>query len=175
MRTATAVTVALITAAGCAPSASARSAALPALDGVPIASSAEPTRGAEPTDATRGASRVVRRYYAALDGLRRRMRTAPLADLMTADCPCRAQVRTVRAAIRRGERFTDRVRLLTLLPHLDGPDLVDVVVSLDVSRAGRVDSTGRRIGSPITARNLHREVVVKRYVGRWLIARVIAV
>jgi hypothetical protein len=119
--------------------------------------------------------RVARRYYAALDGLRLRMRIAPLAAVMAPNCPCRAQIQAVEAAVRRGERYTDRVRLLTLVPHLDRPDLADVVVSVDVTRAGIVDARGRRIGRVTTAHGVHRELMLRRIAGRWLIERVVAV
>jgi hypothetical protein len=65
--------------------------------------------------------------------------------------------------------------VIRLVAHLDRSDLVDVVVSIDVVHAGRLDRSGRRIGRARTVRNLHRELMLRRVGGRWLIDRVIAV
>jgi hypothetical protein len=124
---------------------------------------------------TDAVSRVARQYYQALDNLRHGMRAAPLARLLAPGCPCRAQVRAVRAAARHGERYTDRVRLLTLVAHVDGPDLADAVVSLDIDHAGLVDAAGHRIGVATTLHGVHRELMLRLSGGRWLIERVIAV
>jgi hypothetical protein len=170
---ATALAVALFAAPGCGRDAGPPAPDLPALPKVAVVTSGAPVsvrRGAEAA-----AVAVVRRYYAALDRLRSRMRAAPLARLLTADCPCRAQVRAIRAARRRGEQFTDRVRVIRLVAHLDRPDLVDVVVSIDVVDAGRLDHAGHQVGPVRTVRNLHRELLLRRVGARWLVDRVIAV
>ncbi|MGN6474171.1 MAG: hypothetical protein ACTHK4_11070 [Mycobacteriales bacterium] len=132
------------------------------------------TRG-DAAQPVRAVTEVARRYYAALGALRRRMRAAPLARLMAPGCTCRAQVRAVRRALRRGQRYTDRVHVLTLVPHLDSPGLADVFVSYDVTDGGLVDRRGHRIGLATTVRGLHRELMLRRVSGRWLIEQVLAV
>lgn len=168
------LTLALATVAGCG-SRGPQPPPLPRLPSLEVAASGAAVGAAGADPARTAAVRVVRRYYAALDGLRRRMRTGPLARLLAADCPCRAQLRAIRTAIRRGEHYTDQVHVWRLVPHVDGPDLVDVVVSFDVRRGGLVDRAGHRIRPPVVRRDLHRELVVRRVAGRWLIAQVIAV
>lgn len=118
---------------------------------------------------------VARRYYVLLGGLRRRMRAAPLAQLMTPGCPCRDQARAVRRAARRGEHYTDRVHLQTLVAHLDRTDVADVFVSYDVIDGGLIDAHGHRVGTATTVRGVHRELMLRRIGGRWLIERVLAV
>ena len=169
-----ALTLALIAGAGCGGTRSPEARGLPELRPALASRSAGPADTG--SDAALAAARtVVRRYYTALDGLRRRMQPGPLARLLTADCPCRAQVRAIRTASRRGARYTDHVHVIRLVAHLDRPDLVDVVVSLDVSRAGLVDAGGNRPRSTTTVRNLHRELLLRRIGDRWLIDRVIEV
>ncbi len=168
--------VALAAAAGCG---GAGPGAQPAPG--PVGAVVAPSAGAgnPPGDSHRATlaavSRVAKRYYAALDHLRVRMDPAPVAALIAPDCPCRAQVRAIEAAIRRGERYTDRVRVRTLLPHLDQADRADVVVSVDVRRGGLLDAAGRRIGAATTTYGVHRELMLRRIGRRWLIERVVAV
>jgi hypothetical protein len=169
------VAIVLLAGTGCARTTGDDVRRLPALRPAELTSSALAPAPTAPSGALPAATAVVRRYYSLLDGLRRQMRAAPLAGLMTADCPCRAQVRAVRAAIGRGERYTDRVRVIRLVPHLDRADLVDVFVTLDVRRGGLLDPSGRRSTPMTTARDLHRELLLRRIGGHWLIARVIAV
>jgi hypothetical protein len=166
---------ALLTAAACGPGDTGEVPRLPVLQPAQLTSSAVDSAPPGSATALAAARGVVRRYYAALDGLRRRMRVAPLARLMTADCPCRAQLRAVRSAMSRGDRYTDRVRVLRLVAHLDRPDLVDVVVTLDVTRAGLVGPEGRRRQPVTAAHNLHRELLLRSTGGTWQIAQVIAV
>jgi hypothetical protein len=168
---AAALTVVLLAAPGCGGS-SGEARSLPALQPADVITSTPPARASSALTAARG---TVRRYYAAIDDLRRRMRPAPLARLLTADGPGRAQVRAIRAAAGRGERYTDRIRVTSLLAHLDRADLADVVVSFDVSHAGLVDRAGRRLRPATAMRNVHREVLLHRVGRRWLIAAVLPV
>lgn len=162
-------------AGGCGRPATTPTTRLPVLRPAQIIASVPPSAGPGREAALSSAGQVVRGYFDALDGLRHGMRVAPLARVLTADCPCRAQVRAVRAARRRGDRYTDRVRVTSLVAHLDRADLVDVVVSLDISRAGLMDASGHRRTPVTTLRNLHRELLLRRIDDHWLISRVIAV
>lgn len=160
----------------CGPGPVAALRPLPALSPAELTGSAEPAPGPNAAAAAvHSAEAVVRRYYAALDGLRRRMRPGPLAALLARTCPCRAQVRAVRTAMRRGERYTDRIRVVALVAHLDRPDLVDVVVTYDVHHGGLVDRAGDPLTAPTTIRNIHRELEVGARAGRWQIRQVIVV
>jgi hypothetical protein len=117
---------------------------------------------------------VVRRFFRALDRLRRSMSTGPLAALMTADCPCRALLRAIRSARRRGERYADHVRLVALVPHLDAPDRADAVVSYDVDHGGLVTASGRQVAPLRNVFGVHRLLMLRRTGGRWLIDRMVA-
>jgi hypothetical protein len=167
--------LALALAAACDEAGQAATRSLPALPPVAALSSPAPGAPAAPGQAAAAATAVVRRYYAALNRLRRQMAAGPVADLLTAECSCRAQITAIRAAIRRGERYTDRIRVTHLVAYLDRPDLVDVAVSLDVRAGGLVDSGGRRLRAPTTLHNLHREILLRLTGGRWLIDEVLAV
>ena len=174
LATLAALAVALTATAGCGRGGREDASRLPALRPAELTRSAPPAGATDSAGSLAAARGVVRRYYAALDGLRIRMRAAPLARLMTPDCPCRAQVDAVRSALRRDERYTDRVRVIRLVAHLDRPGLIDVVVTLDVAHAGLAGPAGR-VTAPTTVHNLHRELLLRRIGNRWLVERVIAV
>lgn len=167
--------VALSTVAACGGGHGAPPAELAALRPAVIVASAAATTAADSQPVLDEVSDVVREYYGALDRLRSGTGTRRLARLVARDCPCRAQLRAVRAAARRGERYTDRVRVRTLVAHVDGADLADVVVSLDVDSGGLVDAAGHRIGTASSLRGVHRELMLRRIDGRWLVEQVIAV
>lgn len=169
-----AATLLLTLVAGCAGPRRAGPARLPTLAPAVVTDSSPPA-SPRSTRAIGLATDVVRRYYLALDELRRQMRASRLERLLAPDCPCRAQLRAIRAAGELGERYTDRIRIIATLPHLDRSDLVDVFVSFDVDQGGLVDRLGHRIGRVTNARNVHRELVVRRLAGTWLIERVLAV
>lgn len=127
----------------------------------------------DPRRAQLAVTQVARRYYAALDDLRNRMDPLPLSHLLAPDCPCRRQLGAIRAAARRGERYTDRIRVRSVIPHRDGPAVADAVVTFDVAHGGLADHAGHRLGHTVSVRGLRRELVFGLVGERWLIERVV--
>jgi hypothetical protein len=118
---------------------------------------------------------VVRRYYAALDQLPSDMDPRPLAVLFAPGCACRAQLRAVRRARRRGEHYVDQVDINALVPSRDGPGSADVLADVRASRGGLVSASGQRLTSVPAKRHLRRVFRLVRRRGSWQIAAIEAV
>jgi hypothetical protein len=133
----------------------------------------QPTISARPVLSPRQAeAAVVRRYFTIINGLDTDMNAAGLAALMTAECPCRRQVRAVRYEASLHRSYVGRDHLNAIRPNLDGAGLGDVIVDFDSGRGGIVSASGRRITSSAAAEHLNRDFVMRRVNRRWLISRI---
>jgi hypothetical protein len=115
---------------------------------------------------------VVRRYYALLNALHKRMDPAPFAALMTSHCVCRAQVNAIREARDRNQHYIDTVRLVSLTAAMETDSRADVLVQYDARRGGLVDAAGRDVTSTRASAGVKRFFILEKTDGHWLIAEI---
>jgi len=167
-RTLAALAVA-VTLTGCVHSSHHSASPLPRLpSGTPTAAqSSVPSH----TTARQQVHAVVERYFEVLNRLHLDMGYVAMSRLFTADCTCREQVRSIRDAAARKERYLDRVRINALRTNLDGPRTADVLADYQLVRGGLVDAAGHRL----TRNPPHRvrwDFQLRRNGGTWRIARI---
>jgi hypothetical protein len=134
----------------------------PALDVSPITTDPAPRAQARA---------VVTHYFHVLNRLHLDMGYAALSQLLMPGCPCQVQVRAIRSAASKGERYLDRVRIIALRVNLDGPRAADVLADYRLVRGGLVDAAGHRL----TRNPPHRvrwDFQLRRAAGGWRIARI---
>ena len=140
----------------------------PSLVASPVASGSAVPGVASPRDQVRT---VVSRYFEVLNRLHLDMGYAALTRLFTPDCPCQVQVRAIRSAAARGERYDDRVRVIALRVNIDGPQVADVLADYQVLRGGLVDAAGHRL-TRNPAHRIRWDFQLRRDAKVWRIARI---
>jgi hypothetical protein len=100
------------------------------------------------------------------------MDASELSSLMTPDCPCQVQARSVRHEASLHRRYVGTDHINALRPNVDGRNVGDVVVDFNAGRGGLMAASGRPISSTPSALHLNRDFVLRRFDGRWLIARI---
>lgn len=114
----------------------------------------------------------MRHYYQVFNALHRTMAAGALAAMFTQDCPCRAQVRAVRSAARRGEHYVDHATVNVMRASVQDRRHAFVLVNLDTGRGGLVRAAGRVVTSAPPRRGVQRVFRLVQVGGRWLIARI---
>jgi hypothetical protein len=139
----------------------------------PAPSSASPTPTATSKKAELAAAKaVVTQYYQVANSLKTHMDAPALSALMTATCPCRAQVRAVRDAAQKGEHYIDHAHINNLVPSVEGPAAAFVLVDINASRGGLETADGRAITSAPAAKHIRRVFRLVNLDGHWLIDRI---
>jgi hypothetical protein len=148
---------------------------LPSLS--PSATASSPSPSPSPTATSKkaelaAATAVVKRYYEIANQLKIHMNADGLAALMTAGCPCRAQVRAVRRAARHGEHYIDHAHINEFVPSYEAPGAVFVLVDLNASRGGLSTASGHMVTSAPPAKHVKRVFRLIKVQDRWLIGRI---
>jgi hypothetical protein len=110
-----------------------------------------------------------------LNGLHRDMDPAGFANIFTHHCPCQEQVRAVRSAKSKGERYVDHVDIVKLTTNLDAPGYADVLAAFDARVGGLVGRHNHRVTYAAPQRGLHRDFQLVKRGHRWLIYRIVVV
>ena len=144
---------------------------LPPISTTPAASQST----APPQDPKAAAVAVVKQYFQAKNVACHSMDESLIAPLLTANCPCRKFLQSIRETRRAGNKYFGSSQFRAATPTVDSPTAVEVLTTYDTTRGGTKDAKGHVLFSGPARRSVSAIFDVRLVHGRWLIADIATV
>jgi hypothetical protein len=112
---------------------------------------------------------VVRRYYKVLNNLKTDMDPSALAALLTNDCKCQEQVKSIRSVKAEGNHYTQQYTIKNLAPGVSNATHGTVLANMAVSTGGIADAHGHYVSRSKADPDYSDEFRLVKKDGRWLI------
>ena len=142
----------------------------------PISTTPTPSQSTAAAESPKAAAiAVVREYFKAKNEAVALMDTAPLHPLLTADCPCRRFLASVRQTRRAHHAYFGSSHLRAATPTDSSATAVQILATYDTTRGGTKDDSGHVLFSGPARHNLTALFEVQLVENQWLIADIASV